>query len=252
MSDKIKNILQLTVVFSVLTISGLLASGLRLISFGKLIVFNRKYLMAFTSKLILKLVGIKLVLPSGFKLSSDHEDERVFITFNHNSYLDIFALTAMGLSNVSFLLSEKTLKIVPLTFAAYGIGIIYIPQKKNKERRRKFFKKLEHRIQNKNLNIAGASEGVHDHHHGIDKFNRGVYRMAMKGNMTIRPLFIYVPKESNPFNKYKYFKRGVVKVDELDQVKTDQWNEEELDNKVIEMRNKYVNYFNKVHQATVK
>ncbi|MFT6746401.1 MAG: 1-acyl-sn-glycerol-3-phosphate acyltransferase [Glaciecola sp.] len=247
MSNSIKNILQLTVVFSFLTLTGTFAALLRLISFGGLVPFNRKYLIAWSSKVILQIVGIKLELPKSINITK----AGTFITFNHNSYLDIFALTALGLSTTSFILSEKTLKIIPLTLSAYGIGVRYIPQKKHPKRRSLFFEKIEQVIRDGKLNIAGASEGVHNHHHGVDMFNKGVYRMAMNSKMTILPMFIYVPEESNPFNKYKYFKRGILKLEIMEEVDTINWNEDDLEKNVDFMRSRFVNKFNQLHHKQI-
>ena len=235
-------------IFTVMTITGSIALVLRIISFGLLTNFNRKYFIAYSSKITMWLVGIKLDLPK----ENPIKEGKYFITFNHNSYLDIFALTALGYNDTVFLLSEKTLKIIPVTLSAQSIGIVYIPQKKHKERRMNFFHNLEKKILEKKLNVAGASEGVHNHHHGIDKFNRGVYHMAKLCNLSIIPLFITVPLESNPFSKYKYFKRGIVKIEILDTVSTNQWEIENLDLHVQEMREIYVKKFNETHKEKVK
>lgn len=245
MSNSIKNIYQLIVVFSVMTITGSIALSLRVISFGWLTNFNRKYTIAYSSKLTMWLIGVKLDLPQMKPRTN------CFITFNHNSYLDLFALTALGYTDTIFLLSEKTIKIIPVTLSALSIGTKYIPQQKHPERRLKFFIKLEKYIIQNRINIAGASEGVHHHHHGIDKFNRGVYHMATLCNLSIIPLFINIPKESNPFNKYKYFKRGTIKIEILDTISTKDWSIETLDVHVKNVRDIYVKKFNDTHEEKV-
>jgi putative phosphoserine phosphatase/1-acylglycerol-3-phosphate O-acyltransferase len=248
MSKRLKNIYQLIIVFTAMTITGSIALALRIISFGLLTNFNRKYTIAYSSKFTLWIVGIKLDLPKNNPIPKSN----CFITFNHNSYLDIFALTALGYTNTIFLLSEKTLKIIPVTLSALSIGVAYIPQQKHAKRRLNFFIRLERRILKRQINVAGASEGVHNHHHGIDRFNRGVYHMAKLCNLNIIPLYINVPKESNPFNKYKYFKRGTIKIEKLDSLSTDEWTIENLDMHVKNMRNIYVNMFNQTNEEKVE
>ena len=243
MSTSLKNIYQVVIVFTLMTITGSMALILRVVSFGLLTNFNRKYFIAYSSKITMWLVGIKLDLPK----ENPIREGNYFITFNHNSYLDVFALTALGYTNTVFLLSEITLKIIPLTLSALSIGIMYIPQKKHLARRMKFFINLEKKIIAKKINIIGASEGVHLQHHGIDKFNRGIYHMAKLCNLSIIPLFINVPKESNPFSKYKYFKRGIIKVEILHTVSPSKWEIENLDFHVQEMREIYVKKFNETH-----
>ena len=248
MSNSIKNVYQLLIVFTVMTITGSVALALRIISFKLLTNFNRKYTIAYSSKFTMWLVGIKLDLPKKNPLLKTN----CFITFNHNSYLDIFAITALGCTDTIFLLSEKTIKIIPVTLSALSIGTKYIPQKKHPKRRLNFFIKLEKFIIQNKINIAGASEGVHNNHHGIDKFNRGVYHMAKLCNLSIIPLFINVPRESNPFNKYKYFKRGTIKIEILDTLSTNDWSIETLDVHVQKMHDIYVKKFNETHEENVK
>jgi hypothetical protein len=76
--------------------------------------------------------------------------------------------------------------------------------------------------------------------------------MAKLCNLSIIPLFIHVPKESNPFNKYKYFKRGTIKVEILDTVSTNDWSIETLDVHVKKMHDIYVKKFNETHEENVK
>jgi hypothetical protein len=71
--------------------------------------------------------------------------------------------------------------------------------------------------------------------------------MAKLCNLSIIPLFINVPKESNPFSKYKYFKRGIIKVEILHTVSPSKWEIENLDFHVQEMREIYVKKFNETH-----
>lgn len=248
MSTSLKNIVQIGIIFTTLTLTGSAALLLRVISFGYLTDFNRKYFMPWSSRLALSLVGMRLVLPEEKALPTGN----YFITFNHNSYLDIFALTALAYTHTHFLLSEKTLKIIPLTLSALGIGILYIPQKKHKARRIQFFKRLEEKIKREKVSIAGSSEGVHEHHHGIDKFNRGVYHMATVCKLNIIPIFINVPKESNPFNKFKYFKRGTIQLEIMETVDTQNWKLEDLDANKEMVRELYIKKFNEVHKLEIE
>src|SRR6478736_8007626 len=93
MSQKLKLLYCTLVGFTVVGATGALALFLRLISLGKLTDFNRKYLVAHSSRLVLRLMGIKLQTPP---ISAFPRDQ-VFYTFNHNSYLDTLIITALGL-----------------------------------------------------------------------------------------------------------------------------------------------------------
>ena len=225
--------------------TGALALFLRLISLGKLTDFNRQYLVAYSSRLVLRLMGIKLQVPP---ISAFPKDQ-VFYTFNHNSYLDTLIITALGLPNNRFLLSEKTLKIVPLTLSALGIGTLYIPQKKAGERRLKFFRKLHHRAQKEKFSVFGSSEGPHDFIHGIAPFNKGVYHFAVSSKLDIVPVYFHIPQESNPMTDFR-FKKGTVQVEVLPRISTADWQLENLPEHVAQMRQLFVNKFNEAHQIS--
>jgi 1-acyl-sn-glycerol-3-phosphate acyltransferase len=235
------------VVFFLMTLSGLVACLLRIISFGYLVEFNRKYFVPFTSRLTMKAIGIKLDLPVLKPMASG----RYFITFNHNSYLDGFALTALGLTRTHILLSEKMLKLVPLTLTSIGIGVLYIPQKEDHARRMKFFARLEDRILKNDVSIAGSSEGVHKHQHQIAPFNKGVYHMATVCKMNIIPLFIYIPEESNPFDKYTRVRNGTIRIEVMETIDTSAWKLENLEENKEKVRDMYVKRFNELHNGAV-
>jgi 1-acyl-sn-glycerol-3-phosphate acyltransferase len=246
MQTKIKTISKIAVAFVTLTFLGTVALLLRIISFGYLLNFNRKHFIPFTSKLILKIIEVDIELPKEIQFI----DKEYFITFNHNSALDIFALTALGHTNTIFLLSEKTLKIFPLTITALSIGVLYIPQQHNVNRRLKFFKKLERLAKSKKINIAGSSEGVHDHHHGIDKFNKGVYHFATVCKLNIIPYFITTPKKTNLLNGYlNDVNKGLIKIEKLETIDTQNWTLADLVKNKEAVRAVFVKKFNEEHNT---
>jgi 1-acyl-sn-glycerol-3-phosphate acyltransferase len=244
MSQKLKLLYYTLAGFSVVGTTGALAVLLRVLSLGKLTDFNRKYLVANSSRLVLRLMGIKLISPP----LSEFPKDQVFYTFNHNSYLDTLIITALGLPNNRFLLSEKTLKIIPLTLSALGIGTLYIPLKKARQRRLQFFQKLQNRAQKEKFSVFGSSEGTHDFVHGIAPFNKGVYHFAMAGKLDIVPLFFHIPKESNPMTNFS-FKKGTVRVEILPRVSTTSWQLDNLPEHVSQMRQLFVTKFNEAHQV---
>lgn len=249
MQTKIKTISRIAVAFVTLTFLGTIALLLRIISFGHLLNFNRKYFIPFTSKLILKIIEVDIELPTEIKIINKGQ---FFITFNHNSALDIFVLTALGHTNTIFLLSEKTLKIVPITIIALSIGVLYIPQQHHINRRLKFFKKLEKLAKSKKMNIAGSSEGVHDHHHGIDKFNKGVYHFTTACKLDIIPYFITTPKRNTFLNGYlSDVTTGLVKIEKLETIDTQNWTLDDLVKNKEAVRAIYVKKFNEVHNTEI-
>ena len=247
MQQKIKTIYQTLIVFPLLIITGILAILLRVISFGYLLNFNREYLIKWVSRLILKLIAIRFEPID----KRTFPKEPVFYTFNHNSYFDPFMLTAMGIPNCKIVLSEKTLKILPLTLVAFGIGIIYIPMKKNVARRLRFFKKLEANILKDKFSVFASSEGVHDFIDGIAPFNKGVYHMATVCKLDIIPIYFHIPKTSNPLDNQSIynlqFESGQAYVAMLDRISVKDWKLSELEENKEMVRNIFVNQFNLAH-----
>ena len=113
------------------------------------------------------------------------------------------------------LMSEKMLIFLPVALISFSIGLLYIPQKKNKERRMKCFYNVERRINEERVSIMGSSEGVHRYGERIAQFNRCVNHMALNCQMPVVPLFIYTPIESNPYANFRPFKRGTLVIETL-------------------------------------
>lgn len=170
----------------------------------------------------------------------------VLYTFNHNSFLDIFLLTGMGLTNIRYLLSEKTFVYLPLVLAAKTVGTRYIPQKKHRARRIRFLIRTTEFLKKRKLSIAGAAEGVHEHNYGVSPFNRGVFHMAMEANLPIVSLYIHIPEDANP-REAKNTKGGTLKLEVLGETDTLNWTLENLDEHIKEIRTKFVKRFNELN-----
>lgn len=223
-------------------ITGSIALILVIISFGKLRNLCVTYIIKPSSRFILWAIGFRGYYPSLDKFPK----HQVLYTFNHNAEQDIYLLTALGLQNTRFLLSEKTWIYIPLVISALATGTFYIPQKKHPRRRLKFFKKTTKFIKETNYSIAASSEGVHNHFHGIAPFNRGIYHMALESNIPIVPLFINVPEESNMTDS-KYAKNGTLGIELLEEISTKDWDINNLDMHINEVRNVFVKRFNELN-----
>jgi len=237
------NVFKVVIAFVLIILFGTVGSVLRIVSFGLLTNFNRAVLIPTFCKLTLAAMGIRIdnrvQLP---KLDTPH-----FFTFNHNSYLDGFVLMSLGLKNMRILMSEKMLIFLPVALISFSIGLLYIPQKKNKERRMKCFYNVERRINEERVSIMGSSEGVHRYGERIAQFNRGVYHMALNCKIPVVPLFIYTPIESNPYANFRPFKSGTLVIETLGIIPTKDWKLENLDNHIDDVRKLYVKRFNEYY-----
>ncbi len=239
--ERLLNIIRFTVAFGVLTVGGIFAFSIWLLSFGLLVDFNRRVIVPIYCKIILWVLRIKIVNNLNFK----EFGTPTFITFNHNSFLDGMVLMSLGFTRTNFLLSEKMYWYLPLFFTTWATGVWYIPTKSNRERRLAYFKTIEQRILRRRVSVAGSSEGARPHFHGIAEFNRGVYHMACNCGMPIVALFIHTPEESNPYSRFRPFKRGTVSVSFMGKIDTKDWEIEKLDHHVAQMQHMYVQEFNK-------
>lgn len=231
MYKKVKAIYCGVIGFTLMFITGSLALFLRIITLGKSVNWGSKYIVAPSSKLILRIIGVKYILPH----QSEYPTQQVMYTFNHNSYLDVLILTALAIPNTRFFLSEKTQKIIPLMLSALAIGVYYIPVKKDKKRRAKFFEKVTQELKSGKGSVFVSSEGVHQFIHGIAKFNTGVYKMAVEAKLPIQLVYLHIPKETNSLEGY-YFKSGTISVKVLNKISTQYWILENITEEIEKVR----------------
>ncbi len=217
-----------------------------LLSFGYLRNFSNRYIFSYTSRFLLRLVGYDYEIPD----LNEFPKHQVLYTINHNSYLDTFILTTVGIPNVRFILSEKTFKYIPMVIAAKAFGTWYIPQQHHKKRRLKFFIRKTEVLKKTNYSVIAAAEGVHDHRHWIAPFNKGIFHMALEAGIPLVPLFIHVPEEANPYSG-QYSKSGKIKLIILDEIDNSTWKLETIREEIDKVRDIYVAKFNELNQTNI-
>jgi 1-acyl-sn-glycerol-3-phosphate acyltransferase len=247
MQENLIVILRLLVAYSLIGASGSVALLLRVLSFGTSTDFCRRYIVGGSSRLILRLIGIRLELPP----RSAFPTGQVMYTFNHNSFLDVLLVTGLGLQNTRFFLSEGTLKFIPVTISAIAIGTLYIPLQKHEARRERFFEKTTQRIMREGCSVFVSSEGVHRFVHGIAPFNHGVYRMAMEAGLPVVPVYFHIPEKVNSLEGFKY-RSGAVRIELLPAIQTSEWCQGELAEHVASVREIFFRKFNEANGISVR
>jgi putative phosphoserine phosphatase/1-acylglycerol-3-phosphate O-acyltransferase len=217
-----------------------------LLSFGYLRNFSNRYIFSYTSRFLLRLVGFSYEVPD----LNSFPKHQVLYTINHNSYLDTFILTAVGIPNIRFLLSEKTIKYIPMVIAAKAFGTWYIPQQWHSKRRLNFFIRKTEVLKKTNYSVIASAEGVHDHKHWIAPFNKGIFHMALEAGIPIVPLFIHVPEEVNPYSG-SYSKSGKITLLVLDEIDNSNWKLETIREEIDKVRQIYVAKFNELNHTNI-
>ena len=217
-----------------------------LLSFGHLRNFCNRYIFSYTSRFLLRLAGYSYEIPP----LNNFPKHQVLYPINHSSYLDTFILTAVGLPDVRFLLSEKTLQYIPMVISAKAFGTWYIPQKKHAKRRLNFFIRKTAVLKKTNYSVIASAEGVHSMKHTIAPFNKGIFHMALEAGMPIVPLFIYTPEEANPY-KGEYSKTGMIKLIILDEIDNSSWKLETIWDEISKVRKVYVDKFNELNHTNI-
>lgn len=227
------------VAFSGMMINGLVGYIILKLSLNKATNFNYQYTSAFFCRLIMLSMGVRVKYPK----KSDYPKKKVLYIFNHNSYLDIFLIPSMRIPNCRYIINEHTNSILPLYLSNTANGAILIPKPKNLEGREKFFRDTTTAFRDGDNSIFASPEGVHTFDHHIAPFNQGIFKMAMEAGVDICPIFFDIEKENNPFQNF-FFKSGEVKFEVLPVISTKDWTLDNLDQKINEVRNIFVNKFN--------
>jgi 1-acyl-sn-glycerol-3-phosphate acyltransferase len=226
---------------------GTIALLIVIVSFGLLRNFCIKYIFKYSSRFLMKIHGYEFELPNINKFSK----HQVLYTLNHNSYLDIFLLTAIGLPNTRFILSEVTLKFIPMILSAKAIGTFYIPQKKHEKRRLRFFIKTTSFLKRTTYSIIASPEGVSKYIRGINPFNKGIFHMAMKAKIPIVPLYIHIPEDINTY-KGEYSKSGKIQLEILKEIDNSEWTLETIWEHIAKVRRVYVDRFNELNGTNIE
>lgn len=230
-----------------LLLNGLIGYTLYFLSAGKLAQFNYQYISPFFCRIVLGLIGCHIKYPK----KSDYPAQQVLYIFNHNSYLDIFIIPAMRIPHCRYIISETTQNVLPLYISNLANGALFIPRQKEKERRIEFFKKTTEILKNTSWSIFTSPEGTHQFKHYIAPFNKGIFEMAMRSQTPLCPIFFKMDKEHNPFESYVFKAGGVTTFDFLPIVETKDWTQENLSEKISEVRKMFVEHFNEVHGENI-
>jgi 1-acyl-sn-glycerol-3-phosphate acyltransferase len=206
------------------TIAGIFITlvAIAMLPVGLVTMFRARRLYALvvrgTAIAVLRLYGIRIRV---HRASPFPRTQTVYIS-NHTSTIDLFVLVALGLPNCRFFLSGFLRKLVPLGILAWMMGTFFtVPQDRPDERRR-IFQRAARTLARTKESVYLSPEGARITTGQIGHFNKGAFHLATTIGAAIVPMFIVVPRSSDPGRGYDA-RPGTVDVHVLPTIDTRGW-----------------------------
>lgn len=225
----------LLVVFSVIMLA------FTIVTLGFFLRKNFVWILSPCGRLILWVWGLRMEVVPALPVP----DRQTVFVFNHTSTIDIMALAALGLPNTRFFLSGFLRKIPMFAILGYLTGIFWTVRQEFPERRARIFHKACETLKRTGQSVALSPEGMRVVTGEIGGFNKGAFHLAAALKAPIRPLFIDIPKESNPGMGW-HAKPGLVRIWVGDLIDTGSWKPEDASRTKEEVRDFYVRWKEKI------
>ena len=193
------------------------------------------------------LCGVRVVEHHSQPLS---KTQKVYIS-NHTATLDIFVITALGLSRARYFLSGFLRKLLPLGLIGYLIGVVWTVPYEFPEKRRRIFQRAERMLRKTGDSVYLSPEGGRIYTGKIGHFNRGAFHLATNLQVDIVPIYVHIPSTLDA-GMNLVSKSGVVDVYFLPCISTKGWKVEELEENRDAVRQVYLDFhdsLNHQHQA---
>lgn len=191
-------------------------------------------------KALLRIFGVRFVVHA----SEPFPERQVVYISNHTSTIDMFVLIALGLPNARFFLSGFLRKLLPLGLIGYLIGIFWTVPQDYPQRRRAIFMRAAHVLERSGESVYLSPEGERITSGRIGHFNKGAFHLATALRAPIVPLFIAIPRGSDP-GKGLDARPGTVQVHVGAPIDTSTWHVEDVERNRDAMRR----YYERWHEA---
>ncbi|MGM0746007.1 lysophospholipid acyltransferase family protein [Rhodohalobacter sp.] len=235
-SEYIRSILSILVFFLMLLLATPVILLLLIISFGKLSNVVVEHIAPLIVKPVFWVAGID------FKIKMHCEEihyPAVYI-INHSSTLDILTILALGLPKVRFV-AKWQLQYNPIFFLLGRLtGQVFIRREKS-DKAVETLKRNVDRIKEKGLTVMLAPEGSRKHPGIIGPFKKGPFRMAMDLNYPIVPIYFEGNRELSE-GGFLFTHSGKATAHIHEPIPTDDWNLENIDGKIEEIRSLYLSW----------
>ena len=234
--EYIRSILSIALFFLMLLIATPVILILLILSLGKMSNFVVEKIAPFIVKPSFFIAGIDF----NIKKHCDEIHYPAVYIINHSSTLDILTILALGLPKVRFV-AKWQLQYNPIFFLLGRLtGQVFIRREKS-DKAVQTLKKNVDRIKQNGLTVMLAPEGSRKHPGIIGPFKKGPFRMAMDLNYPIVPIYFEGNRELSE-GGFLFTHSGEATAHIHKPIPTDDWNTENLDEKIEEIRNLYLRW----------
>jgi 1-acyl-sn-glycerol-3-phosphate acyltransferase len=203
---------RIAITLLVLAVFSIIMMGFTIVTLGFFIRKNFVWILTPCGKLIMRVWGLRMeVVPA-----PPVPDRQTVFVFNHTSSIDVIALAALGLPNTRFFLSGFLRQNPMFAILGYLTGIFWTVRQEFPEKRAQIFHNAYETLKRTGQSVALSPEGVR-----------------------VGPLFIEIPKDSNPGAGWKA-QPGLVRIWVGEMIDTSDWRPDDASRTKEEVRQMYV------------
>jgi 1-acyl-sn-glycerol-3-phosphate acyltransferase len=226
---------RIAITLLVLAVFSIIMMGFTIVTLGFFIRKNFVWILTPCGKLIMRVWGLRMeVVPA-----PPVPDRQTVFVFNHTSSIDVIALAALGLPNTRFFLSGFLRQNPMFAILGYLTGIFWTVRQEFPEKRAQIFHNAYETLKRTGQSVALSPEGVRVVSGEIGAFNKGAFHLAAALKAPMRPLFIEIPKDSNPGAGWKA-QPGLVRIWVGEMIDTSDWRPDDASRTKEEVRQMYV------------
>ncbi|TNE74670.1 1-acyl-sn-glycerol-3-phosphate acyltransferase [bacterium] len=236
--EKFRSIFALFILAIVFISAGLLVALINLLTWG---VLNNWLINTFG-----KTIGVVAFFLMGIKreiiFHAPLPDEPAVYIFNHTSTLDIPITLSVGLKSARYVAKYELIYNPVFGIIGLATGQVFI-NRGTSEKAVKSLKRAYERVIRKKLSLVIAPEGTRKHEDRVGKFKKGAFHTAKDIGYPIVPLYYENSFNLSPSSSL-FFKSGTITIHVNPPISTKDWTNENLDEKVNEVRELYVGWTN--------
>lgn len=234
--QQIRTVLAMIAFFTLLILALPVIFLMIVLSFGRWTRYVIEWIAPALAHVVFWIVGIKFSVK---KHVDPIPSPAVFIS-NHSSTIDLFSILALGLPNVRFI-AKWELQYNPVFLIAGRLtGQVFIKRQNSKEAVEALQKSYS-RIKKQELSVFAAPEGSRKHEGVIGEFKKGAFRMAMDLGYPIVPIYFDGNRELS-YGGSLFTEPGKCTAHIHPQIDTSEWTIENLEEKIEEVRNMYLEW----------